>query len=144
MYPIVRHYSIQPEDFTHAGQASANIKKLLQQLDYPPDAIRRVALAMYEGETNMLIHALGGEIRVEIFPDRIELLLEDQGPGIPDVDLALQKGYSTAPGEIRVLGFGAGMGLPNIQKYTDEMQVESVLGTGTRMYMTIFATQHID
>ena len=102
-----------------------------------PEAIRKVAIAMYEGEINMVIHASGGEIRVEITPEKIVMILDDVGPGIPDVDLAMQAGYSTAPDEVRSLGFGAGMGLPNMKKYTDEMKVETHLGVGTKITMVV-------
>lgn len=102
-----------------------------------PEAIRKVAIAMYEGEINMVIHANGGEIRVEITPEKIVMILDDVGPGIPDVDLAMQAGYSTAPDEVRSLGFGAGMGLPNMKKYTDEMEVKTHLGVGTKITMVV-------
>lgn len=137
MKPIVKRYEVAAEDFTHAGEASSKAKSTLKKLGYNPDAIRRVAIAMYEGEINMVIHAQGGYAQVEIYPDRVEILLNDRGPGIADVDLAMQEGYSTAPDEVRALGFGAGMGLPNIKKYTDDMRIESEVGVGTRVYMTV-------
>ena len=102
-----------------------------------PEAIRKVAIAMYEGEINMVIHAKGGEITVEITPEKILMILDDVGPGIPDVDMAMQAGYSTAPDEVRSLGFGAGMGLPNMKKYSDEMEIETELGVGTKITMTV-------
>ena len=102
-----------------------------------PEAIRKVAIAMYEGEINMVIHASGGLITVEITPQQIKMILADVGPGIPDVELAMQAGYSTAPDEIRSLGFGAGMGLPNMKKYSDNMEIDTKLGEGTTITMTV-------
>ena len=134
---IKLHYVVPGDDFTRAGEASGNVKKTLKQLGFDPDAIRRVAIAMYEGEINMVIHAGGGEADVEILPDRVEIVLSDNGPGIPDVERAMQEGYSTAPDNIRNLGFGAGMGLPNIKKYTDRMEIETEVGKGTRILMTV-------
>jgi serine/threonine-protein kinase RsbT len=132
------NYVVPPDDFTRAGEASSAVKKTLKKLGIHPDVIRRVAIAMYEGEINMVIHAQGGEITVEIYPDRVVMVLADRGPGIANIDLAMQAGYSTAPEEVRNLGFGAGMGLPNMKKYTDEMQVESTLGVGTTVSMTVY------
>ncbi len=131
------HYEVSGEDFTRAGEASGMVKKRLKSLGYNPDAIRRVAIAMYEAEINMVIHADGGFCDVDIYPDRVEILLSDHGPGIPDVDKAMQEGYSTAPDNVRSLGFGAGMGLPNIKKYSDEMRIETTIGVGTNLYLTI-------
>ena len=131
------HYEVSGEDFTRAGEASGAVKKLLKPLGYNPDAIRRTAIAMYEAEINMVIHADGGYCDVDIYPDRIEILLADHGPGIPDVEKAMQEGYSTAPDNVRSLGFGAGMGLPNIKKYSDEMRIETTIGVGTNLYLTI-------
>ena len=137
MEAICLTYDISPDDFTRAGEASSDVKKKLKQMGVGPEAIRRVAIAMYEGEINMVIHANGGKIRVEITPEKIVMILDDVGPGIPDVDLAMQAGYSTAPDEVRSLGFGAGMGLPNMKKYTDEMEVETHLGVGTKITMVV-------
>ena len=131
------HYEVSGEDFTRAGEASGAVKKRLKSLGYEPDAIRRVAIAMYEAEINMVIHADGGYCDVDIYPDRVEVLLSDHGPGIPDVEKAMQEGYSTAPDNIRSLGFGAGMGLPNIKKYSDEMRIETTIGVGTNLYLTV-------
>lgn len=103
-----------------------------------PEAIRKVAIAMYEGEINMVIHADGGEITVEITPEKIDMILDDKGPGIKDVELAMQAGYSTAPDEIRSLGFGAGMGLPNMKKYSDQMEIDTRIGEGTKITMTVY------
>ena len=131
------HYEVSDEDFTRAGEASGAVKKRLKSLGFNPDAIRRVAIAMYEAEINMVIHANGGYCDVDIYPDRIEILMSDTGPGIPDVDKAMQEGFSTAPHNVRSLGFGAGMGLPNIKKYSDEMRIETTIGVGTNLYLTI-------
>lgn len=132
------HYDVPGDDFTRAGEASSSIKKALKQVGLAPDIIRNVAIAMYEGEINMVIHAGGGEIDVDIAPDAIHMVLRDQGPGIQDISLAMQEGWSTAPDDVRSLGFGAGMGLPNMKKYTDEMKVESTAGVGTTVTMTVF------
>ena len=137
MEAICLTYDISPDDFTRAGEASSDVKKKLKQMGVSPEAIRKVAIAMYEGEINMVIHANGGEIRVEITPEKIVMILDDVGPGIPDVDLAMQAGYSTAPDEVRSLGFGAGMGLPKMKKYTDEMEVKTHLGVGTKITMVV-------
>ena len=121
------HYEVSGEDFTRAGEASGSVKKRLKSLGYDSDAIRRVAIAMYEAEINMVIHADGGYCDVDIYPDRVEVLL----------DKAMQEGFSTAPDNVRNLGFGAGMGLPNIKKYTDDMKIETTLGVGTKLYLTV-------
>ena len=134
---VVFHFDIDGDNFTSAGEASVRIKKLLREMGFSPDTIRRVSVAMYEGEINMVIHANGGDADVEVYEDRIEIILADRGPGIPNIDLAMQEGYSTAPDNIRSLGFGAGMGLPNMKRYTDEMRIESALGVGTTIYMTV-------
>ena len=131
------HYDVPGDDFTRAGEASGNVKRSLKQLGFPPDVIRRVSIALYEGEINMVIHAHGGEITVEITPDEILMSLEDQGPGIPDIELAMQEGWSTAKDEVRNLGFGAGMGLPNMKKYTDSMELTSTVGVGTTVRMSV-------
>ena len=134
---IVLTYDISADDFTRAGEASSDVKRKLKQMGVDPEAIRKVAIAMYEGEINMVIHAKGGLITVEITPQQIKMILADVGPGIPDVELAMQAGYSTAPDEIRSLGFGAGMGLPNMKKYSDEMEIDTRLGEGTTITMTV-------
>lgn len=134
---IVLKYEISPDDFTRAGEASSDVKGKLKQMGVSPAAVRKVAIAMYEGEINMVIHARGGEITVEITPERIKMVLADVGPGIPDIELAMKAGYSTAPDEVRNLGFGAGMGLPNMKNYTDTMEIETELGVGTTITMTV-------
>lgn len=137
MSAIHLHFDVPGDDFTRAGEASGMTKKRLKALGYDSDAIRRVAIAMYEAEINMVIHANGGYCDVDIYPERVEILLCDDGPGIEDVDKAMQEGYSTAPDNVRNLGFGAGMGLPNIKKYTDEMNIDTKLGVGTKLYLTV-------
>ena len=131
------HYDVPGDDFTRAGEASSSIKKALKQVGLAPDIIRNVAIAMYEGEINMVIHANGGEIDAEIDDRGITIVLRDQGPGIPDVEKAMQEGWSTASDEIRAQGFGAGMGLPNMKKYTDNMQIDTVLGVGTTISLRV-------
>ncbi len=130
-------YKISGDDFTRAGEASSNVKSKLKQMGVDNNAIRKVAIAMYEGEINMVIHANGGTITVEISSDNIHLVLADTGPGIADIEKAMREGYSTAPEEVRSLGFGAGMGLPNMKKYSDNMTIESVVGVGTTVTMDI-------
>ena len=135
------HFDVDGEDFTSAGKASVQVKKNLRQLGLPPEIIRRVSIAMYEGEINMVIHAGGGRIDVDIDPDVISMVLSDDGPGIPDVALAMKEGYSTAPDNVRALGFGAGMGLPNIKKYTDEMLIDTLVGKGTTMRLKVYTNR---
>ena len=134
---IELHYDVPGDDFTRAGEATGNVKVQLKKLGFDPSVIRNVVIALYEGEINMVIHAGGGQIDVSIDPDQIRMVLTDHGPGIPDVALAMQEGYSTAPDNVRALGFGAGMGLPNIKKYTDEMRIETEVGVGTTMYLSV-------
>lgn len=134
---IILTYEISAEDFTRAGEASSDVKSKLKLLGIRPDVVRKVAIAMYEGEINMVIHARGGVITVEISPEEVAMVLTDEGPGIPDVELAMQEGYSTAPDEIRSLGFGAGMGLPNMKKCSDQMDLETTLGVGTTIRMVV-------
>jgi len=131
------HFDVDGSDFSSAGAASVMVKKKLRQLGYPPDVIRKVSIAMYEGEINMVIHANGGTADVEVYDDEIVIILADKGPGIPDVELAMQEGYSTARDHIRSLGFGAGMGLPNMKKYTDDMKIDTVVGEGTTITMKV-------
>lgn len=134
---IVLTYDVSSDDFTRAGEASSDVKKMLKQIGVAPEIVRKVAIAMYEGEINMVIHAEGGKITVTIAPDAITMVLADKGPGIADVEKAMQAGYSTAPDDVRSLGFGAGMGLPNMQKYSDEMSIDTVPGKGTTVTMVV-------
>ena len=139
MKPLTLEYVVPGDDFTRAGEASSKVKNMLKRVGFDSDSIRRVAIAMYEGEINMVIHGGGGVAYVEIYPDRVEISLVDQGPGIENIEQAMQEGYSTAPDNVRTLGFGAGMGLPNIKKYTDAMKLESEVGKGTKLFMMIKA-----
>ena len=137
MDAIRLHYTVPGDDFTRAGEASADLKARLKKLGIPADAVRKVAIALYEGEINLAIHAGGGEIDVAVTDESVDMTLTDQGPGIPDIALAMSEGWSTAPDEVRSLGFGAGMGLPNIKKYTDQMDIQTEVGKGTVMTMTV-------
>ena len=134
---IKLHYDVPGDDFTRAGEASGAVKGKLKQLGFPADVIRRVAIAMYEGEINMVIHAGGGAADVCVNQNEITIILEDHGPGIANVELAMQEGFSTAPENVRSLGFGAGMGLPNMKRYTDTMEIDTKLGRGTKITMTV-------
>ena len=131
------HFVVDGDDFTSAGQASIQIKKNLRRLGLDPEIIRRVSIAMYEGEINMVIHAHGGEADVNVHESHIEIILKDNGPGIKNIEQAMQEGFSTAPDQIRSLGFGAGMGLPNMKRYTDDMKIESEVGVGTTVTMRV-------
>ncbi|MBE6807425.1 MAG: anti-sigma regulatory factor [Ruminococcaceae bacterium] len=130
-------FHVDGDDFTSAGQASVQVKKDLRRLGVPAEIIRRVSIAMYEGEINMVIHAGGGEAEVRVTEEAIEIILSDNGPGIADIEKAMQAGYSTAPDTIRSLGFGAGMGLPNMKRYTDYMDIQSTVGMGTTITMKV-------
>ena len=129
-------YTVVPNDFSRAGEASSDVKNTLKQLGVSPDIIRKVSIALYEGEINMVIHANGGTIDIKVTPTQIIMVLTDSGPGITDIEKAMEAGYSTASESARALGFGAGMGLPNIKKYSDEMKIETTIGIGTTL--TIF------
>ena len=134
------HYTVKADDFSIAGEASSDVKKVLKNLGFSPDIIRKVAVAMYECEINMVIHADGGVIDVEITPEKIRMVHTDKGPGISDIEKAMQEGYSTADEQAREMGFGAGMGLPNMQRYTDEMKITSIIGVGTTVDMSVFVS----
>lgn len=134
--PLHVHFEIDGDDFTSAGNASVQVKKLLRQIDFDQDTIRRVSVAMYEGEINMVIHADGGQADIYVFDDSVRVVLADRGPGIPDVELAMSEGYSTANDIIRELGFGAGMGLPNMKRYSDDLEISTEVGRGTTVTMT--------
>ncbi len=131
------HYKVDENDFTLAGEASSATKKVLKQLGFSAEVIRKVAIAMYECEINMVIHANGGEIDVEISPEKIVMTHKDKGPGIKDIEAAMTAGYSTASEKVRELGFGAGMGLPNMKKYTDRLDIKTEIGVGTTVEMTV-------
>lgn len=135
--PLVFHFDVDGDNFTSAGQASVQVKKNLRQLGLDPETIRRVSIAMYEGEINMVIHAGGGVADVVVSDGSVEIILKDSGPGIANIEQAMQEGFSTAPDNIRSLGFGAGMGLPNMKRYTDQMNIDSVVGQGTTITMRV-------
>ena len=134
---LVFRFDVRGDDFTSAGQASVQVKKNLRQLGFDAELIKKVSIAMYEGEINMVIHAGGGVAEVSVTEEYIEIILDDNGPGIPDIEKAMQAGYSTAPDSIRSLGFGAGMGLPNMKKNSDSMEITSTVGVGTRIVMRV-------
>ena len=131
------NYIVAGSDFTSAGQASMQVKKSLRQLGISTDVIRRISITMYAGGIHIVIHAGGGEADVSVTEDAVTIVLTDHGPGIKDIRLAMQEGYSTAPDHIRSLGFGAGMGLPNMKRYTDKMEIESEVGVGTTVRMVV-------
>jgi serine/threonine-protein kinase RsbT len=131
-------FIIPDDDFTVAGEASSSVKRVLSQLGISPQVIKKTAIAMYEAEINAVIHAGGGRANIEITADKIVIQIEDNGPGIPDINLAMQEGYSTATDRIREMGFGAGMGLPNIKRYSDNLQINSEVGKGTTITITVY------
>ncbi len=137
MADVTFHFDVDGADFSSAGEASVKVKKKLRQLGVSPDVIRKVSIAMYEGEINMVIHAEGGVADVTVTDNEVVIVLADKGPGIPDVALAMKEGYSTARDNIRALGFGAGMGLPNMKKYTDSMKIDTEVGVGTTITMKV-------
>ena len=137
MEPLTLRFQVSTEDFSQAGLASSAVKRTLKDLGFPNPIVRRMAIAMYEAEINMVIHANGGEITVTITPEVITAVFADVGPGIPDVSLAMTEGWSTASESVRDLGFGAGMGLPNIQKYTDRLDIQTEIGKGTTVTIEI-------
>ncbi|MCR5432721.1 MAG: ATP-binding protein [Lachnospiraceae bacterium] len=137
MSEVKLSYTISGDDFTRAGEASGDVKSKLKVLGVSPDIVRKVSIALYEGEINMVIHAHGGTIDVIISEKDITMVLADKGPGIENVELAMQAGYSTASENVRALGFGAGMGLPNMKKYSDEMKIDTRLGEGTTVTMKV-------
>ncbi|MBR4172887.1 MAG: ATP-binding protein [Clostridia bacterium] len=134
---MVKEYAISGDDFSLAGEASSSFKALLKKLGIPADTIRRVSIAMYEAEINTIVHGGGGNCIAEIESSRIKVTFTDHGPGISDISKAMQEGFSTASDKVRELGFGAGMGLPNIKKYTDDLIIDSKLGEGTTVTLII-------
>ncbi len=124
-------FDIEKDDFVRAGEASSKIKKILRQLGIDSGVIRKISIATYEAEMNIVIHSLGGQITLEITPDFIRVIASDRGPGIADMELAMQEGYSTATDKVREMGFGAGMGLPNMKKCSDRFSMNSSAGKGT-------------
>ncbi len=138
MESIKSHYTVKENDFSHAGNVSSNIKQQLKLLGLPPQIIKRFVVSIYEAEINQIAHAYGGNIDVEIDEEKIVAYAVDNGPGIGNIELAMQKGYSTASDEVRQMGFGAGMGLPNIKKNSDEFEIESEVGKGTKLKILIY------
>ncbi|MGL4799146.1 MAG: ATP-binding protein [Cellulosilyticaceae bacterium] len=132
------HFEVEGSNFLRAGEASGEVKRILKRIGIPSATIRKIAIAMYEAEINMVIHANGGWIDVDISAEKISVILEDTGPGIPDIELAMKEGYSTASHEIRELGFGAGMGLPNMKRYSDCMVITSEVGKGTKVDLLVY------
>ncbi len=130
-------YEVQGGDFAHAGSASSQVKRILKQINLEHGLIKRIVVALYEAEVNIVAHAYRGRISIDIDVERILIRLADEGPGIPDIDLAMQEGYSTASPEVREMGFGAGMGLSNIKKNADELAIESEVGKGTTVTILI-------
>jgi len=130
-------YEIAGRDFQAAGEAVAKIKRTLRQVGVDAETARRVGIVAYEAEMNIVIHAYHGTIRIAISPQRIEVCADDEGPGIPDIPLAMQVGYSTAPEDIREMGFGAGLGLPNMKRYSDDLKIGSTVGRGTSIRAVI-------
>jgi serine/threonine-protein kinase RsbT len=135
--PFSQSFTIQGKNFFDAGRSSTEIKMMLKELGIDPGIVRRVAIAAYEAEMNVVMYAEEAILTVEITPRAIKILVNDRGPGIPDIDLAMQEGYSTATPEMREMGFGAGMGLPNIKKNSDELKITSAVGEGTKLEITI-------
>ena len=135
---IKLHYDVPGDDFTRAGDASTDLKSKLKKMGVNGAPLRNISISLYEGEINLAIHAGGGEITVLVFPDKVEMYLDDNGPGIANIELALTEGYSGASDEVRSLGFGAGMGLPNMKKYADEFYIESEVGVGTHIKMVVY------
>ncbi len=134
---MVKKYILSGDDFSLAGGASSDLKSVLKRLGVSPEAVRRVSVAMYEAEINTIIHGGGGECEADITAEAITLVFTDNGPGIADIELAMQEGFSTASDEVREMGFGAGMGLPNMKKYTDKMEIRTEPGKGTRLELVV-------
>lgn len=134
---MVLEYEIQGGDFSRAGSCSSAVKKVLKQLNVSPVVIRKLVVALYEAEVNVVAHAWKGKLQVQIDGKTVVCLIEDEGPGIPDIELAMQEGYSTASEQVREMGFGAGMGLPNIKKNTDHMELSSETRKGTRLLFQV-------
>jgi anti-sigma regulatory factor (Ser/Thr protein kinase) len=133
---IRQSFPVEAEDFVSAGEVSGKIKNMLKQIGVDAALVRRAAIASYEAELNLVIHSYGGRLTFAVTPAEIRIIAEDTGPGIPDVDLAMQEGYSTASEKARELGFGAGMGLPNIRRCADNVEIRSIMGQGTMVTIT--------
>jgi anti-sigma regulatory factor (Ser/Thr protein kinase) len=135
---ILLELQLDGASFETAGEASSRIKKILQQIGISADINRRIAIAAYEAEMNVIIHAKRGKMQAAIYPDHTQLTVEDEGPGIADIAMAMKEGYSTAPDYVREMGFGAGMGLPNMVRCSDDFKIESIVGQGTTITMIIY------
>lgn len=135
--PYVVEFEVEKDDFLAAGEGSGSVKDTLKMLGMPSPVIRRAAIITYEAEMNLVIHGGGGLLRVLITPQRLEIISSDEGPGIPDVAMAMKEGYSTAPDRVREMGFGAGMGLPNIKRNSDSLEIDSTVGVGTTLRAVI-------
>ncbi|MBQ3053548.1 MAG: ATP-binding protein [Clostridia bacterium] len=135
---MLKSYEISGTDFSVAGEASSSFKMLLKKLGVKPEIVRKVSIAMYEAEINTVVHGGGGQCEAEVLGDCIKVVFRDQGPGIANVELAMKEGFSTASEKIRELGFGAGMGLPNIKRYTDEMKIKTEVGKGTQIEFIVY------
>ncbi|WP_207644304.1 ATP-binding protein [Desulfolucanica intricata] len=131
-------FNIEGMNFTRAGEAAAKIKKALQLVGMEVETVRKALIVAYEAELNIVIHAYHGKLTAEVNSDRVEIKAEDKGPGIPDINLAMKEGYSTAPPNIREMGFGAGMGLPNIERCSDKLEITSEVNQGTQLLATIY------
>lgn len=132
-----RDFEIVGDDFANAGRVSTEIKAILRGIGFPGDVVRRLVIAVYEAEMNVVMYADRGILTLMLSPQRLEVVVKDEGPGIPDIELAMKEGYSTATEEMRQLGFGAGMGLPNIRKNADAMSIDSQVGSGTRLHFLV-------
>lgn len=136
------HFNIESGDFVNAGAVSGEVKKALKQLNFPSEFIRKVVITCYEAEMNIVVHAFKGEVEIEFNPESIVMSFNDQGPGIANIDLAMQEGFSTASEQIREMGFGAGMGLPNISRNSDQLEIHSEIGKGTKITITHKISSH--
>ena len=137
---IKKSFVIPANDFTAAGEASSCVKKMLIQLGVEPPKVKKATISMYEAEKNAVIHANGGEAEIEIDKKKVLIKIRDRGPGIPDLELAMKEGYTTAPDTIREMGFGAGMGLPNMKRYADQLEIKTEVGKGTVVKITVRLT----
>lgn len=134
---IAEVFPVEKDDFVSAGEVSAKIKRTLKKLGVDSSVLRRISVCSYEVELNLVIHSLGGTIDFSVDEDEVTLLIRDRGPGIPDLDLAMREGWSTAPESVRNMGFGAGMGLPNMKRCSDDMTIDTQVGVGTTVTMQI-------
>jgi len=129
-------YEIEGGNFNRAGNASSQVKKMLKQLNIDQRLIKKIVVALYEAEVNIVAHAYEGIMEIDISPEKIDMILKDKGPGIPDIGKAMTEGFSTASQKVREMGFGAGMGLPNIERNTDLLEIDTIVGVGTTLKMT--------